>query len=174
MVLLECLLCTSNVSHLRHHLRSAHKVLNLEERQTLLRLARGRVKLRDLSCPVCSIKFTLVERHLIRQHSVLTDPVVRNLIKTLKWKVSMDELARLRETNPEIPMASTLDVIESLNLEDQVPAPQDHQVDDSFSVGLPDNKGDYRADASQAEPVKMPETYPEFVTLNLHDLLEMD
>ncbi|KAK7157098.1 hypothetical protein R3I94_006995 [Phoxinus phoxinus] len=100
------------------------------------------------------------------------DPVVRQLIKDLKWKVSMEVLARLRATNPETPMASIFYVVSSLN-----PA---HQSEDSFFeslaqiIHLPDNEGDHRADDSQAESLRMQETYPEFSTLNMEDLLDLD
>lgn len=71
-MLLECPMCHCTVTHLRHHLRSAHGVLNLQERQILLKLARGRVKLRNLSCPVCSKEFIYIEKHLMRGHPDLT------------------------------------------------------------------------------------------------------
>ena len=109
--------------------------------------------------------------------------MVRELIKDLNWQVSMEVLARLRATNPEIPMASTFDVFASLN--------QAHQWEDSFfeSMGkytnvqsylnmnifyriehfllflflfftaqfndLPDNEGDHRADDSHTESLRM-------------------
>ncbi|KAK7157094.1 hypothetical protein R3I94_006991 [Phoxinus phoxinus] len=54
------------------------------------------------------------------------------IIKDLKWKVTLEQLNRLRETNPEIPMASTLDIMGGLNTAAEVPSCQ--QDDDFFQL----------------------------------------
>ncbi|CAM4539465.1 unnamed protein product [Leuciscus chuanchicus] len=93
------------MTHLRHHLGFVHKVLNPEERIVLLKLSRGRAN------------------------------KVKDILKDTKLKISVEALARLRATNPKIPMVSTLDVAESLAQADQVTASHD-QEDDSFSQSL--------------------------------------
>lgn len=76
-MLLECSMCFCRVTHLRHHLRSVHGILNIQEHQILLKLARGRVKLRNLSCPVCSREFAYIEKHLDRGHPDLTVSITK-------------------------------------------------------------------------------------------------
>lgn len=92
---LKCPMCPSKVVHLRHHLRSQHKIKNPEERQIMLRLARGRVRLHDIKCPVCSINYINIKRHIRLGHWELTPKQVKTFIKELHLKVSIDQLKKL-------------------------------------------------------------------------------
>lgn len=92
---LKCPMCPSKVVHLRHHLRSQHKIKNPEERQIMLRLARGRVRLHDIKCPVCSINYINIKRHIRLGHWELTPKQVKTFIKELHLKVSIDQLRKL-------------------------------------------------------------------------------
>ncbi|KAK7157078.1 hypothetical protein R3I94_006977 [Phoxinus phoxinus] len=107
------------------------------------------------------------------------------MIKDLKWKVTLEQLNRLRETNPEIPMASTLDIIGGLNTAAEVPS---SQLDDDFFQllselpALPDN---FVAE-EDGSPANLqdgsfllqgtdPDSYPEdLATLDFESLLELE
>lgn len=79
---LECPICSCKLTHLRHHLKNKHKVLNMDERKILLKLARGRVKLKNVACPVCSKKISFLERHLLKTHKDLTVSNHRTIPRT--------------------------------------------------------------------------------------------
>ncbi len=49
----KCPLCPAEVQNIRQHLRVVHKVLNVQERDILIKFARSRVKLENLECPLC-------------------------------------------------------------------------------------------------------------------------
>ncbi|XP_073694004.1 uncharacterized protein [Garra rufa] len=82
---------------------------NSEERQIVLRLARGRVKLRDVRCPECSIVYNNVIKHFESGHPELTAKRVKTHIRELQLMVSVDQLKKLRAQNPPVPMVSHLD-----------------------------------------------------------------
>ncbi|CAM4707951.1 unnamed protein product [Leuciscus chuanchicus] len=94
-MLLTCPLCPSKVVHLRHHLRSQHHIVNSEERKILLKLARGRIKLRNIRCPECDIIYENVERHLKSGHPELTGKMVKLLTKQLEREVAEEQLQKL-------------------------------------------------------------------------------
>ncbi len=64
----KCPLCPAEVQNIRQHLRVVHKVLNVQERDILIKFARSRVKLENLECPLCHTLFKYVEKHLIKGH----------------------------------------------------------------------------------------------------------
>lgn len=68
----KCPLCPAELNNIRQHLRTIHKVMNLEERDILIKLARGRVNLRDVRCPLCRGTFIYISNHLLNGHKDLT------------------------------------------------------------------------------------------------------
>ncbi|CAM4573194.1 unnamed protein product [Leuciscus chuanchicus] len=109
-MLLTCPLCPSKVVHLRHHLRSQHQIENSEERKILLKLARGRIKLRNIRCPECDIIFENVERHLKSGHPELTGKRVKLLTKQLKKELAEEQLQKLNNGQQlDPPVLSALD-----------------------------------------------------------------
>ncbi|KAK2865114.1 hypothetical protein Q8A67_000002 [Cirrhinus molitorella] len=106
-------MCPVRVEHMRHHLTSQHLIENSSERQILLRWTRGRVKLLDVTCPLCHIEYRYIERHISSVHEHLTAKQKRKLVKGLQWSVTVDHLRRLRAENPETPLVSTFDIDET-------------------------------------------------------------
>ncbi|KAK7172392.1 hypothetical protein R3I93_004652 [Phoxinus phoxinus] len=110
-MLLTCPLCPAKIKHLRHHLRSQHQIEDGEERKVLLRLARGRIKLRNTRCPQCGIIYENVERHFKSGHPELTGKMVKLLTKELEKKVAEDQLQTIRDSQQlDPPVLSALDV----------------------------------------------------------------
>nr|XP_055062895.1 uncharacterized protein LOC129445926 [Misgurnus anguillicaudatus] len=112
-------LCPARVIHLRHHLKNQHQVNNTEERQILIKHSRGRTLLWNLDCPVCGLRYHLLERHLKKRQG-LTQEQLDNHVKELKWASTVQKLRELRK-NPEFPMVSTFDLVQGQPEENQEP-----------------------------------------------------
>lgn len=110
MGLEDCPLCLRGYLQLSQHLKMTHKVINIQERKLLLAISSGRVDVRKGTCPMpaCSKYTTRIDRHL-KGHPGLTRKAQRETIQMLKKKKIIHELAKLRASNPAVPMASTLD-----------------------------------------------------------------
>ncbi|KAK7172404.1 hypothetical protein R3I93_004663 [Phoxinus phoxinus] len=110
-MLLTCPLCPAKIIHLRHHLRSQNQIEDGEERKVLLRLPRGRIKLRNTRCPQCGITYDNVERHFKSGHPKLTGKMVKLLTKELHKKVAEEQLKLIRDRQQlDPPVLSALDV----------------------------------------------------------------
>ncbi|KAL0152479.1 hypothetical protein M9458_052202 [Cirrhinus mrigala] len=83
--MVKCPICHSNYTNLRQHLRTIHLVFNLEERAILLKMARSRLPLKN------------------------EEAKRMDALHTLTWRVAVWELKALRQTNPEVPLATCLD-----------------------------------------------------------------
>lgn len=108
-----CPICSRSNAQLSQHLRVFHRVRNLKERKLLLALESGRVKFREGKCsvPGCDKTTTRLDRH-IKTHTELTKADQRQAIRVFKRRVILQELAALRASNPDVPMASKLDLVE--------------------------------------------------------------
>ncbi|KAL0153859.1 hypothetical protein M9458_050841 [Cirrhinus mrigala] len=107
--MVKCPICHSNYANLRQHLRTIHLVFNLEERAILLKMARSRLPLKNEVCPVCAKKCIHTDRHVCKVHKDLTEAKRMDALHTLTWRVAVRELKALRQTNPEVPLATCLD-----------------------------------------------------------------
>ncbi|XP_073711536.1 uncharacterized protein [Misgurnus anguillicaudatus] len=107
----KCPLCERDYAQLSQHLKVLHRVVNLEERRLLLALESGRVNVRQGRCPVpgCQKEVSRMDRHLF-SHSELSAKARRVAFAESKRQKILSELARLRATNPAVPMVSSLDL----------------------------------------------------------------
>lgn len=107
-----CPVCYKVYTAMSNHLRTAHRVANLQERRLLLNLATRRVYVRDSACPVlgCTYKSKRLDRHLIESHPDLSKNEVENHMDAVKVAKTLALLAALRATNPSPMMATTLDL----------------------------------------------------------------
>ncbi|KAA0708119.1 hypothetical protein E1301_Tti022006 [Triplophysa tibetana] len=108
-----CPICKRDYAQLSQHLRVSHGVKNLDERRLLLALQSGRVSVREGRCPVlgCNKESPRLDRHL-KAHSELTVATRRMHISEMKRLLCLQQLAALRASDPEVPMVSTLDLME--------------------------------------------------------------
>lgn len=108
-----CPICFQTYAQLSQHLRIFHRVKNLKERKLLLALESGRVNFREGECsvPGCNKTTTRLDRH-IKTHKELTKAAQRHAIKEFKRRVILQDLATLRASNPAVPMALHLDLVD--------------------------------------------------------------
>ncbi|KAK7884712.1 hypothetical protein WMY93_027835 [Mugilogobius chulae] len=92
-------------------MRLNHGVLNKEEAKILNNLANGTVKLLAGQCPVrgCFTRVEHLKLHL-RTHKELKRKEREVYMSRLRYKSAITLLRELRATNPEVPMASRLDI----------------------------------------------------------------
>lgn len=111
MASVECPLCRKQYSQLCQHLKVVHRVLNSKERLLLLSLSSGRVDFRIGVCPVpaCGKSSTRLDRHLLG-HTELRTMDHNNFISGLKRQRVIESLAKLRASNPDVALVSTLDL----------------------------------------------------------------
>ncbi|XP_048015146.1 uncharacterized protein LOC125247736 isoform X2 [Megalobrama amblycephala] len=120
MGLSDCPLCLREYSQLSQHLRVTHGVMNREERKLLLAIPSGRVDVRNGNCPVpgCDMSTSRMDRHL-KSHTELTAAARRQVMESLKHRKILRNLAELRASDPAVAMASSLDLHESEDTEEQ-------------------------------------------------------
>jgi len=107
-----CPLCHGAYKALSQHLRRVHFVCNTEERKLLLNLSSGRVNIRTAPCPVlgCNYCSTRLDRHLQDGHPELTRNQMIIEEQVAKRTMSVQLLANLRATNPQVGMVSDFDI----------------------------------------------------------------
>lgn len=106
-----CALCQEDFAQLQDHLKRTHKVLNTREIKLLVALSKGTRVSKKTDCPMpgCGmLELARLDRHLIRIHRCTPDEQKRYLNQAHRNQ-TLRELARLRETEPDPPMASNLD-----------------------------------------------------------------
>ncbi|XP_039528819.1 uncharacterized protein LOC120479993 [Pimephales promelas] len=110
MAIEDCPICFRPYHQLSQHLTNTHLVKNKEERKLLLALSSGRVDVRKGTCPVpaCGKTTARMDRHL-KCHSELTPSTRKKTLASIKRRKILEDLANLRASNPEVPLASTLD-----------------------------------------------------------------
>ncbi|KAJ8390490.1 hypothetical protein AAFF_G00102870 [Aldrovandia affinis] len=94
------------------HLRVAHQVANAKERDILTKLATGHINLRKCRCPVpgCHFHGQKLDRHLVAIHTELSEKRRQAYSVRAKKEEAIDQLGKLRASDPAIPMVSQLDV----------------------------------------------------------------
>jgi len=108
----ECPVCRLFYLALNKHLKHKHAVRNLEERGILLKIASGRINVRTKPCPIagCSYAGKRLDRHVKHDHPELSRHKAHQVMARLKHSVALQLLHDLRETNPIIGMATSLDI----------------------------------------------------------------
>ncbi|MGL5598715.1 MAG: hypothetical protein ACRDDA_11535 [Aeromonas sp.] len=107
---------------------------NKEERRLLLSMESGRVNIREGVCPVpaCGKATSRMDWH-IKVHTELSSVAQEDILREMKRKRILNELAVLRKSNPVVPMVSTLDIemnVEFEELDDPVvpQSPEEEEV----------------------------------------------
>ena len=116
----SCPICYKVVVGFSQHLRYVHHVRNSEERVLLCKWQSGRVNVRQEQCPVsgCSTHLSRLDRH-IDSHSELNRAQRRQVLEDLRRRLTMERLAVLRASTPDIPMATDLDIVETVRREEE-------------------------------------------------------
>ncbi|KAE8279992.1 hypothetical protein D5F01_LYC22127 [Larimichthys crocea] len=106
-----CPLCGRCFATLAKHIRTRHMVANPEERAILNNLATGRVTIPPGPCPMpgCRMLVLHVAKHL-KSHKDISSRRKEEELGSLKRATAIAALARLRATNPQPPMATSLDL----------------------------------------------------------------
>ncbi|XP_066532008.1 uncharacterized protein [Hoplias malabaricus] len=119
MALEQCPICEKFITCMSQHLRVSHGVVNKKERKLLLQLVSGKVDVRTGICPVagCNTKTSRMDRHL-KTHNELSKPMQTEVLNSLKRKMVLKGLSELRESQPDVPMASILDIEEQQRQEE--------------------------------------------------------
>ena len=109
----SCPLCPKVVVGFSQHLRHTHNVRNTEERILLCNWQSGRVNIRQEPCPVtgCSTHVSRLDRHM-ESHTELDRSQRRRALEELRRRLTMERLATLRASNPVVPLATHLDIVE--------------------------------------------------------------
>ncbi|XP_035984382.1 uncharacterized protein LOC118556144 [Fundulus heteroclitus] len=107
-----CPLCRSVFTYLGKHLRRAHGLQNQDECKILVNLANGRINIRSMPCPFdgCDYSRSRLDRHFELAHREVEQERISQAINTLKYQATIQRLKALRETNPDPPMISCLDI----------------------------------------------------------------
>ncbi|XP_067307638.1 uncharacterized protein [Pseudorasbora parva] len=115
-MVVDCPICYRGYSQ---HLRVSHGVRNKEERKLLLSIPSGRVDVRKGTCPVlgCGKATARMDRHL-KANTELTSRARSQAMDSLKRKKVLADLAKLRASDPAIPMSSMLDLNEAGDIGD--------------------------------------------------------
>ncbi|XP_023188419.1 uncharacterized protein LOC111608431 [Xiphophorus maculatus] len=105
-----CPVCMHNSGKLLLHLQLRHNVTNRTERRLLLALACGRVSVKGMVCPVkrCNYSGNRVDRHLKEVHADLQD--WKEHLRRLQRSRTLQLMAELRRSEPQPPLATTLDL----------------------------------------------------------------
>ncbi|KAJ8362179.1 hypothetical protein AAFF_G00390770 [Aldrovandia affinis] len=100
------------MSTVARHLRVAHQVANKKERDILTKLATGRIYIKKCRCPVpgCHFQGQRLDRHLVAFHTELSKKRRQAYSVRAKKEEAIDQLGKLRASDPAIPMVSQLDV----------------------------------------------------------------
>ena len=108
----ECPVCRLFYLALNKHLKHKHAVRNFEERGILLKIASGRINVRTKPCPIagCSYAGKRLDRHVKHDHPELSRHEAQQVMARLKHTVALQLLHDLRQTNPIIGMATSLDI----------------------------------------------------------------
>ncbi|XP_035988150.1 uncharacterized protein LOC105922689 [Fundulus heteroclitus] len=147
----RCPLCGASLTHLGKHLKGLHKVSNAEEKHILVKLGSRRISIRECPCPVPGCAYASgkhLDRHLGCYHSELSERSRSRMTERARFLLAIDQLAKLRATDPSPPMVSTLD------LEDPPQATRDEPLaEDTTEEQVLDHEECRRALARSREEV---------------------
>lgn len=111
----SCPLCYKVGIGFSQHLRYVHNVRNSEERMLLCNWQSGRVNVRQELCPVsgCSTHLSRLDQQ-INSDTELNRAQRRQVLEDLGRRLTMERLAALRASIPAIPLATDLDIVETV------------------------------------------------------------
>lgn len=117
-----CPLCLKVFVALPHHLKRSHLIKNLNERKALLGLATGRVNIRFEKCPVlgCQYSSSRLDKHIVQGYPELSPSQLIVEQDVVRKSATIKELAKLRASNPLIPMMTGLDLQEQEEEDDNI------------------------------------------------------
>ncbi|XP_014832612.1 PREDICTED: uncharacterized protein LOC106910487 [Poecilia mexicana] len=97
---------------LREHLDNVHHVRNGKERKLLLAFASGRFSVNGMACCIdgCQYHGPRVAEHLQNAHRDLSRRRKARMLKRLQWRRFVEQVRRLRASNPTPPLATELDL----------------------------------------------------------------
>ncbi|KAE8297669.1 hypothetical protein D5F01_LYC04307 [Larimichthys crocea] len=106
-----CPVCGKSLYMVAKHIRQTHMVRNKVERAILNNMTTGRTVIPPGPCPIpgCTPHVLHVAKHL-KGHTDITVQRTETEMAKLKKAAAIAALARLRATNPQPPMATSLDV----------------------------------------------------------------
>ncbi|KAM4564275.1 uncharacterized protein V3H82_013332 [Fundulus diaphanus] len=148
----RCPLCSASLTHLGKHLKGLHKVSNAEEKHIPVKLGSKRISIRECPCPVPGCTYASgkhLDRHLGCYHSELSHQSRSRMTERARFLLAIDQLAKLRATDPSPPMVSTLD------LEDPPQVTRDEPLaEDTAEEQVLDHEECRRAQARSREEAK--------------------
>ncbi|XP_034557373.1 uncharacterized protein LOC117825569 [Notolabrus celidotus] len=105
-----CGMCFASYSNLKQHLTVSHTIPNKKEFQLLVKY--GNARTRDkLDCQICGKKELIrLDKHLQVTHNILAFEEREPITKQAKKAAIVKELAELRQSDPDVPMVSMLDL----------------------------------------------------------------
>ncbi|XP_038550420.1 uncharacterized protein LOC119891063, partial [Micropterus salmoides] len=105
-----CGLCFHNFSNLKQHLKVSHTIQNKEEFQLLMRYGNSRTS-KYLECKICGKRnLVRLDKHLQIAHNIGSAEEREPIMRQAKRAVIVKMLAELRESSPDVPMVSSLDL----------------------------------------------------------------
>nr|XP_046231996.1 uncharacterized protein LOC124052114 [Scatophagus argus] len=105
-----CPLCLVPYSALRQHCLKFHKLANKNELRLILNYASA-IHSGRLDCPVCKGRnFARLDKHLENVHHEIKRDQYNGIVRQAKQKAKLKALRRLRTSNPQPAMVSTLDL----------------------------------------------------------------
>uniref|UniRef100_A0AAV2LCU3 Uncharacterized protein n=1 Tax=Knipowitschia caucasica TaxID=637954 RepID=A0AAV2LCU3_KNICA len=119
----QCPICLKVLQHVSKHIREVHLIRNPTERRILNAIASGRVDVQKGTCPVpgCGLFRRRLSRH-IEAHPDLLPGRREAYQQVARRDAGLKQLSELRATDPQPPMASVLDVDDSLASECRHPS----------------------------------------------------
>ncbi|XP_016516802.1 uncharacterized protein LOC107833086 [Poecilia formosa] len=107
-----CPVCRYTGYRLRQHLDDVHRVRNGKERKLLLAFASGRFSVNGMACSIdgCQYQGPRVAEHLQNAHRDLSRRRKARVLKRLQWRRFVQQVRRLRASNPRPPLATDLDM----------------------------------------------------------------
>uniref|UniRef100_A0AAV2LI07 C2H2-type domain-containing protein n=1 Tax=Knipowitschia caucasica TaxID=637954 RepID=A0AAV2LI07_KNICA len=119
----QCPICLKVLMHISKHIREVHRIRNQTERSILNGISSGRIYMQQGLCPVpgCGVFRRRLSTHLEGHVDLL--PGRRESFKQVAHRdAALKQLSELRATNPQPPMASVLDLEDSLASECRLPS----------------------------------------------------
>ncbi|CAL1603246.1 unnamed protein product [Knipowitschia caucasica] len=119
----QCPICLKVLQHVSKHIREFHGIKNARERTILNAICTGRVVIGKGTCPVpgCGLFRRRLAIH-IERHSDLLPGRRAAYLQVARRDAALKQLSELRDTDPQPPMASSLDLEDSLASECRHPS----------------------------------------------------
>uniref|UniRef100_A0AAV2LMA7 Uncharacterized protein n=1 Tax=Knipowitschia caucasica TaxID=637954 RepID=A0AAV2LMA7_KNICA len=119
----QCPICLKVLMDISKHIREVHRIRNQTERSILNGISFGRIYMQQGLCPVpgCGVFRRRLSTHL-EGHGELSPGRRESFKQVARRDAALKRLSELRATNPQPPMASVLDLEDSLASECRHPS----------------------------------------------------